>query len=140
MSDGQAKIPPAYRRIVDGWGPPCPVERAKDRFTDLVASAEAGRPVLLCRDGREWAALLPVPAASVPQLTEMAGKDRAEVRVTGFSPALVGAWEPRDLPAARRELPQLVRAAYRRRIAFVLWTDHDPRAIIAPVDVAPGPG
>ncbi|MEV0217713.1 type II toxin-antitoxin system Phd/YefM family antitoxin [Micromonospora sp. ALFpr18c] len=53
--------------LVDRLGPPVPVEEARtQRWTELVAAAEAGTITLITRDGYEWAALVPLSEVAEP--------------------------------------------------------------------------
>lgn len=63
----EADVPPAFRTLVDRLGPPVPVEEARSqRWSELVAAAEAGTITLITREGREWAALVPMSEVAEP--------------------------------------------------------------------------
>lgn len=66
VDDAYDNVPPVLRPLVDRLGPPVPVEDARSRWAELVASAEAGTVTLITRGGREWVALVPMAEVAEP--------------------------------------------------------------------------
>jgi prevent-host-death family protein len=132
-------VPPVFRDLVDRLGPPVPVEEARSqRWSELVAAAEAGTVTLITREGREWAALVPMsevadPVAWLPMwpLSEARAKlghliyeshARAQVLTRHRRPvaAVVGATVLLDRPAPADRLPAeaLLEAGHRIVLEF----------------------